>query len=350
MTANRINQLTFHENYDAYLITSPENLFYFSGFTGGEGALFLDGNTRLLFTDSRYTAQAKNEAVGFTVLDTAKHPLSKHLSEMGSIAIGFEDEFFTVFAYMNLKKNVSAASFIPASKEFRRIRSIKDAQEISNIQQAASIADEAFSYILTRIECGRTEKEIALELEFFMRRHGAEGLSFETIAASGVRSALPHGVATEKVLEKGDFFTLDFGCKYKGYASDMTRTVVIGSASKRQKEIYKTVLSAQTAALSALSPNALCKEVDAIARNIIKDAGYGAYFGHGLGHSVGLKVHEQPALSPRSEQVLLPNVTMTVEPGIYIENFGGVRIEDLVVITEDGYENLTASPKELIEI
>ncbi len=245
MYQNRIDKLTKSENVDAYLVTSPENLYYFSGFTGGEGALILDKENRLLFTDSRYTEQAKNEAKDFKILDTAKTPLSDFLKSLGEKKIGFEDAFCTFRTFLNYKKAAGNLSFIPASEEIDDIRMIKDDSELCKIAKAAEIADEAFSYILPRISAGRTEKEIALELEFYMLSHGASGLSFETISASGKRSALPHGVATEKLLQKGDFFTLDFGCKYQGYASDMTRTVVIGTASEKQKEIYETVLFAE---------------------------------------------------------------------------------------------------------
>jgi len=183
-----------------------------------------------------------------------------------------------------------------------------------------------------------------------MLRQGAEGLSFETIAASGVRSSMPHGTASDKVLENGDFLTLDFGCKYKGYCSDMTRTLVLGKASDKQKEIYNVVLEAQKAALDTIRSGELAKAVDNAARCIIENAGYGKNFGHGLGHSLGLKVHEAPSCSPKSTDILTENMMMTVEPGIYIENFGGVRIEDLILVTENGHKNFTTSKKELIEL
>ena len=183
-----------------------------------------------------------------------------------------------------------------------------------------------------------------------MRSHGAAGTSFDTIVASGLHSAMPHAVPSEKKLETGDFVTMDFGCKYHGYCSDMTRTVVIGKAGERQKEVYQVVLEAQEAALLGLRPGMTCKEGDALARKVIEKAGYGEYFGHSLGHSVGLEIHERPALSPKDEHILVPGMIETVEPGIYIPDFGGVRIEDMVVITEDGIRNLTHSPKELIEV
>lgn len=350
MHSARIQKLNTAVPTQASLITSPENIYYFSGFTGGEGALFIDKNRRLLFTDSRYTIQAKKEAPDFEIVDIAEKNLSFFLQGETLQTIGFEDDYVTFQAYLWLRKISAGLVWMPISDKIYDIRMIKDDAELSCIAAAAKLADSAFSYILTRIAPGRTEREIALELEYHMKQNGAEGLSFETIAASGVRSAMPHGTATEKKIEKNDFLTLDFGCKYKGYCSDMTRTVAVGKASDKQKEIYETVLSAQNAALRELTAGVPANVVDSVARNFIKDAGYGKYFGHGLGHSVGLKVHEKPSLSPKCGDVLLAGELMTVEPGIYIENFGGVRIEDLVVIREDGYENLVSSPKELIEL
>lgn len=334
----------------AGLITSPENIYYFSGFTGGEGALFIDKNRRLLFTDSRYTVQAHGQAPDFEIIDIAEKSLSAFLQGEPLQAIGFEDDFVTFQTYLGLKKISDKFAWLPISDKIQNIRMIKDETELAAIASAAKLADDAFAYILTQIAPGRTEREIALLLEFHMKKNGAEGLSFDTIAASGVRSAMPHGTATDKVVEKNEFLTLDFGCKFQGYCSDMTRTVVVGKANDKQKEIYETVLSAQKAALRELTAGVPANVVDSVARNLIKDAGFGKYFGHGLGHSVGLNVHEKPSLSPKCSDVLLPGELMTVEPGIYIEYFGGVRIEDLVVIKEDGYENLVTSPKELIEL
>lgn len=335
---------------DAVLITSPENMYYFSGFTGGEGALFIDKNRRLLFTDSRYAIQAQAQAPDFTFIDVGETSLSAFFSRESLASVGFEEDFVTFQTFLGLKKMASTISWMPVSSTIYQQRMIKDDTELTAISRAAKLTDDAFSYILTKIAPGKTEREIALLLEFYMRENGAQGLSFETIVASGVRSAMPHGVASDKTIEKNDFITLDFGCIYKGYCSDMTRTIVVGKASDKQKEIYQTVLSAQTAALSELTAGVPANVVDSVARNMIKDAGYGKYFGHGLGHSVGLKVHEKPSLSPKCDDILLPNMLMTVEPGIYVEGFGGVRIEDLVVIKENGYQNLVTSPKELIEL
>lgn len=350
MYINRINKLTESGLADCFFISSPENLYYFSGFTGGEGALFLDEKRRILFTDSRYTVQAKNEAKDFEIIDIADKTFSSFLRNETVSSVGFEEDFVTFKSYLSLTGISDKVKWMPVSDKIYEIRMIKDELELSYIKKAAEIADSAFSYVLPFIEAGRTEKEIALKLEFFMRENGASATSFETISASGIRSALPHGVATDKKIENGDFLTLDFGCKYKGYSSDMTRTVVIGKASDKQKLIYETVLFAQKSALLEITSGALANVIDSVARNIIKDAGFGKYFGHGLGHSLGLNVHEAPSLSPKNDTILLPNMLMTVEPGIYIEDFGGVRIEDLVIIRENGHENLTHSPKELLEL
>ncbi len=335
---------------NATLIFSPENLYYFSGFTGGEGMLYIDKSRLLLFTDSRYTVQARDEAPDFEVIDTAQTSVSEFLKKQGDKAYGFEDDYVTFSKFASLKRISPKSVFSPVSSHIDKLRMIKDEHEISLIEKAANIADSAYNYILDKIAVGKTEREIALDLEYFMLRQGAEGLSFDTIAASGIRSCMPHGTATDKVIETGDFLTLDFGCKYKGYCSDMTRTVVVGKASDRQKEIYNTVLSAQKAALDTIRAGELAKAVDDAARGVIENAGYGKHFGHGLGHSLGLKVHESPSCSPKSSDILTENMLMTVEPGIYIDDFGGVRIEDLVCVTNDGHRNLTTSGKDLIEL
>ena len=350
MYIERLKKLVDLIPANATLIFSPENLYYFSGFTGGEGMLYIDKKRLILFTDSRYTIQAQNEAPDFEIIDTANMSVSEFLKSQGDKAYGLEDDYVTFSKFASLKRISPKSVFSPVSSHIDKIRMIKDSNEIEKIKTAAKIADSAYSFILDKICTGKTERQIALDLEYFMKSQGAEGLSFDTIVASGVRSALPHGTASDKVIESGDFVTLDFGCKYLGYCSDMTRTVVMGKASERQKEIYSTVLAAQKASLDTIRAGELAKAVDDAARSIITDAGYGKNFGHGLGHSLGLKVHESPSCSPKSADVLTENMLMTVEPGIYIEDFGGVRIEDLVLVTKDGHENLTASKKELTEL
>lgn len=350
MYIERLKKLVSVIPANATLIFSPENLYYFSGFTGGEGMLFIDKSRLILFTDSRYTVQAREESPDFEVIDTANTSVSEFLKQQGDKAYGFEDDYVTFSKFAGLKRISPKSVFSPASSHIDKIRMIKDQHELALIKKAAEIADSAYTYILDKIETGKTEREISLDLEYFMLRHGADGLSFDTIVASGIRSCMPHGVATNKVIESGDFVTLDFGCKYRGYCSDMTRTIVMGKATDMQKEIYNTVLEAQKAALSAIQAGELAKAVDDAARGVIETAGYGKNFGHGLGHSLGLKVHEAPSCSPRSQDVLCENMMMTVEPGIYIDDFGGVRIEDLVCVTNDGYKNFTTSAKELLEL
>ncbi len=350
MYIERLKKLVSVIPANATLIFSPENLYYFSGFTGGEGMLYIDKSRLLLFTDSRYTVQAKEECPDFEIIDTKDMSVGEFLKQQGDKAYGFEDDYVTFSKFAGLKRITPKSVFSPVSSHIDRIRMIKDENELKLIKKAAEIADSAYTYILDKISVGKTEREIALDLEYFMLANGADGLSFDTIAASGIRSCMPHGVATNKIIEKGDFLTLDFGCKYKGYCSDMTRTVVLGKATEKQKEIYGIVLEAQKASLNTIRAGELAKAVDEAARGVIENAGYGKNFGHGLGHSLGLLVHESPSCSPKSSEILTENMMMTIEPGIYIDNFGGVRIEDLVLVTAEGHENFTTSQKELIEL
>ena len=334
---------------EAVFISSYPNIFYYSGFMSEDGYLLISHEKLLLITDSRYTIQAKEQASSFEIIDI-KSGWEKIFENIGCNYIGYEEEHLTVKQYNSLKEKLNGKELIPMQSEINSLRKIKDKREIEKISTAEKIGDEAFSYILEKIKCGKSEIEIALELEFFMKKNGASALSFETIAASGVRSAMPHGRASDKTIENGDFLTLDFGCVYEGYCSDMTRTVVVGKANDRQKEIYSTVLKAQTAAISTLCAGKKCNEVDAVAREIIAAAGFGENFGHGLGHSVGIEIHEAPSLSPKCDEIICAGNVLTVEPGIYIEGFGGVRIEDLIAVTDDGIINMTSSPKQLIEL
>lgn len=231
-----------------------------------------------------------------------------------------------------------------------KIRLFKDDEEIEEIQKAQDIADKVFSELLDFIKPGKTEREVHHYMLERMRAHGASGESFDAIIASGVRGALPHGVASDKVIEKGELLTLDFGCIYNMYCSDMTRTIAVGEISDKQREIYEVVLEAQKRALAAIKPGVRTADIDAIARDYITEKGYGENFGHGLGHGVGLEVHEAPRLSPKSDEVLEEGMVITDEPGIYIEGFGGVRIEDIILVTEDSHRVLSKSTKELITL
>ena len=335
---------------EAALISGYPNIFYYSGFTSGDAYLIISHEHKMLITDSRYIIQAKEQSPDFEIIDikTGFENIFKRLTET---RIGYEEDKMTVGEYKKLWRKLGGhQDFLRLQTTINEPRRIKDADEIKKIAEAEKIGDMAFEHVLPMIKAGVTEQEIALELEFFMKKQGASALSFDTIAASGVRSAMPHGAASGKALENGDFLTLDFGCVFEGYCSDMTRTVVIGKASERQKEIYGVVLSAQKAAIDAVEAGKSCDAVDAAAREIITDAGYGDNFGHGLGHSVGIEIHEMPSFSPKCRDTLENGHVITVEPGIYIEGFGGVRIEDLIAVEDGKARNLTFSPKEMIEL
>ena len=332
---------------EAVYISSYPNIFYYSGFTSEDARLIITKSRQILLTDSRYTVQAHLQSPEFELYDIISDR-EKVIKSLGAELLCFEEEHITVSGFSALQKY--GIKLKPFSKTISVLRQVKDDEEIKKISEAERLGDEAFGYITERIKAGRSEREISLELEFYMKKNGAASLSFETICASGVRSAMPHGVASDKLIEAGDFVTLDFGCILDGYCSDMTRTVVIGKASDRQREIYEVVLTAQRAALAVLKEGLTCADGDRAAREIIEQAGYAKFFGHSTGHSVGIEIHENPNLSPKSKDILKAGNIVTVEPGIYIEDFGGVRIEDLVQITSQGIVNLTNSEKELLII
>lgn len=346
---NRVENLRKQfSDREAVYITSFANIFYYSGFQSDDGALLISHDKAILITDSRYTVQAAVQSPDFEVHNITEG-LQSIVSVFSGMSIGYEEDYLTMAHFQTLQETLpNGAELVPMQKKISALRQVKDEAEIAHIREAERIGDEAFSYVLPRIRPGVSEREIALEIEFFMKKQGATALSFDTICASGVRSAMPHGVATEKRIETGDFVTLDFGCVFEGYCSDMTRTVVVGKADTRQKEIYDIVLRAQLAAIDALAQGKRCVDIDAVARNLITEAGFGKEFGHSLGHSVGIEIHEAPSLSPKSEAVLTAGNVITVEPGIYVSGFGGVRIEDLLVVGEGKNENLTHSTKELL--
>lgn len=331
---------------EAVFITSYPNIFYYSGFTSEDAVLIITKDSSLLLTDSRYTIQAKQQSPTYEVCEIAN--LENIIKSLKQQILCIEEDAMSVSQFSRLQGYGKKPK--PFSKTIKYPRRVKDKEEIRKIAQAEELGDRAFSYILDFIKAGKSEKEVAVELEFFMRRNGASKLSFDTICASGVRSAMPHGVASDKIIENGDFVTLDFGCVLDGYCSDMTRTVVVGKATQRQKEIYEIVLKAQKSALDVLKAGILCKDADKAARDIIDKAGYKDNFGHGTGHSVGVEIHELPSLSPKSKDILEVGNIVSVEPGIYIEGFGGVRIEDLVQISAENALNLTKSEKDLLII
>lgn len=342
----RIKKLRDILGEDSAFISGGANIFYYSGFTSCDAKLLITPTDAFIFCDSRYYVQAKEQAKGFTIVKF-EDGLKNLFSKTNSSKVLFEEDKVTVGLYNRLS-NISNKTFTSGSDIISSLRRKKDDAEIKKISEAERLGDEAFSHILQYIKEGVTEREIAIELEFFMRKNGASALSFETIAASGTRSAMPHGTASDKPLKIGDLFTLDFGCVLDGYCSDMTRTVGIGRLCNKSREIYNTVLLAQESVLSGIKCGMSCADADALARDIIKKAGYAENFGHSLGHSVGIEIHEHPNLSPNSKEILECGNVVTVEPGIYIEDFGGVRIEDVIVIGENYISNLTRSPKELI--
>ena len=350
---NRINKL--REKFDALgvdgiYLTSRTSHRYFTKFDNEDGSLLITRKNAYAFEDFRYIEVASELLSGtYTVVEPKGQGwLESIIKSEGVSALGFEDEEMSVSGFEKLKSDCSV-EWKPIGNTVVLLRQVKDAWEIEQIAKAQDITDRAFSHILNIISTDITENDVAAELEYFMRKNGAEDKSFETIAINGKKTSLPHGVPGNAKLQNG-FLTMDFGATVNGYHSDMTRTVCIGKADEEMKKLYNTVLTAQLSALEYLSNGGKnSKEADKVARDIIyKD--YEGYFGHSLGHSVGLVIHERPALSPVNENILVPGNVVTVEPGIYIPGKYGTRIEDLVVICEKGIKNLTKSPKELIEI
>ncbi|MCR4614686.1 MAG: aminopeptidase P family protein [Clostridiales bacterium] len=335
------------------LIISEENRKYLTGFSSSDGVLVVTGSGSVFFTDSRYIEAAKKQITDceVTELKDLKLQLPELCKSLGVDSLGIEAERMTVDQLNKFSKSVSGVNFSSANTVdniINSMRSVKDENEVKCIAKAQEIAEKAFDIILNYISVGRTERDIAIELDHTMLKNGAEDISFKTIVVSGVNSSMPHGVPSDKKIESGDFITMDFGAVYNGYHSDMTRTVAVGSVSDRQKTVYDTVLTAQKKAISVLKEGLACAEADKAARDIIDAAGFKENFGHGTGHGVGIEIHEKPSLSPKSKETLYVGNVVTVEPGIYIPGEFGVRIEDMLLITPDGYKNFTSCNKEII--
>ena len=346
----RLRELTAQKSVDAVIVSKRENVRYISGFTGDSTTLVVTKKNAFIVTDSRYTEQAATEAKGFAVVEQTDGLLKKTaevLTELSCRKVGFEGNAFIFDDWRILTAAAKKCEFVPLKAD--PLREVKDETEIRLIKKACEIADAAFRDVCDFLRPGVSEMTVAAHLEHFMREHGSERAAFETIVASGIRGSLPHGAATNKLINVGEFVTMDFGAVYEGYCSDITRTVVVGRADTRQKEIYAVALSAQLAGLNALKAGKSGIEVDKAARDAMGE--YAKYFGHSLGHGVGLEIHENPRLSSKSKCEHLPvNAVVTVEPGIYIPKWGGLRIEDTTRITAEGCERLTLSPKELTEI
>ncbi|AIE60693.1 Xaa-Pro dipeptidase [Bacillus methanolicus] len=335
---------------DGILITNSYNRRYMTNFTGSAGVVLISTENAQFITDFRYIEQATKQCEGYEIVQhkgSLPDEVAKQVKKLGIKKLGFEQDHLSYSSFKAYEKAIGA-ELVPVSGVVEKLRLIKTESEIKILKEAADIADAAFKHILEFIRPGVTELEVSNELEFFMRKAGAISSSFDIIVASGYRSALPHGVASDKIIETGDFVTLDFGAYYKGYVSDITRTVAVGKPDDKLKEIYGIVLEAQLRGLAGIKPGMTGKEADALTRNFIAQKGYGENFGHSTGHGIGLEVHEGPALSIKSDTVLEPGMVVTVEPGIYIPGLGGVRIEDDTLITKDHNETLNHSTKELI--
>lgn len=351
----RAMELMARYKVEGVILKDETTIRYLTGFTGDSSLLFLDGKRAFLITDGRYTEQAKQEMKFFKVYEykpTGPNSIwaaaTSFVMEDGLKVVGFDGACYSFDEYNVLKEMLGGIELV--SIDFSGIRIVKDNKELEYLLTAANIADQAFNQLLKEIKPGVTERDLAARLEYYMRVLGSEKVSFDTIVASGERSALPHGIATDRVIEVGDFVTFDFGAVFKGYHSDMTRTVVVGMASPWQKEIYGIVEEAQRKGMKAAKVGMTGKELDAIVREVIERCGYGEQYIHGTGHGVGLEIHELPNVNKRGEQALGAGMVFSIEPGIYIPGKGGVRIEDTVVLTENGARALNGVRKQLIEI
>ena len=340
-------------NFHSFLVTFQPHVRYLSGFTGSSGVCLVTLKSASLVTDGRYAQQVKHEVKGWRVF-IAQESLFEGMrkSAKGGLRsgsrVGIDGNSLTLAQYRHLKKLYPEVRFIPTVDVIEKLTAVKDSDEIEKIKKAVAITDRVFSDILELVKPNVKELDIAAEITYRHRKYGADGDAFEQIVASGERSALPHGRPTAKKLRHGEFITIDLGCVYQGYHSDMTRTVAIGKPTSEAKKIYNTVLDAQRKAIGAAKSGMKTKELDAVARNFIKAQGYEKYFRHSLGHGIGLQIHESPRISVQSKYILQEGNVVTIEPGVYVPNLGGVRIEDDVVITNGHCEVLNRSPKELI--
>ena len=343
------------EGLDAALILSPENRRYLTGFASSAGTVICTREASYFLIDFRYYEKAKREVSGCEVLllQDYRGQIEEIFNRHQAVVVGVENASMTLEEYDSFVKGFPKRSFDSSdrvSELLSLMRSIKSPEEVKTIKAAQAITDEAFSRVLEFIAPGKTEKQVAAYLEYQMKLLGADGLAFDTIAVGGENSSLPHGTPTDRPLQQGDFLTMDFGASVAGYCSDMTRTVAIGPVDDLHKTVYQTVLGAQDKAFCEIRPGVPGKQVDAAARKFIDDKGFAGCFGHGLGHSVGLYIHETPCFNTRDETLLEPGMVITVEPGIYLEGRFGVRIEDMILVTPNGYENLTKSEKQLITL
>ncbi len=339
---------------DGLLLTSRHSRYYGAEYEISEGVAIVTKAGCRYFTDSRYIEAAENGLKGFEVLEMNRENnyikrLNDAIVDFGVSKLGYEERYLTVAEFNYYKDNLKA-ELVPYNKEIHSFRGVKEDWELDLMRKAQAITDKAFAEVVTRIKAGMTELELQAELIYCLYKNGATGLAFDPIVVSGPNTSLPHGVACERVIQEGDFVTMDFGASYMGYCSDMTRTVAVGFVTDEMKKIYDTVLEAQLAGLAISKAGVPGKDIDGAARKVIGDAGYGPYFGHGYGHSVGLEIHEGPSPSAGNADGMPAGSIASAEPGIYLPGKFGVRIEDVVIFREDGCENITSSPKNLIII
>ncbi|MGM9590903.1 MAG: M24 family metallopeptidase [Faecousia sp.] len=341
-----------NQDVDGLLLTSRYSRHYGAEFDIAEGVAVVSKAGCRYFTDCRYIESAEKNIKGFEVLPINQFTgfvkrINEAIKDFGITTLGYEENYLTAGELIHYQRELSA-KLVPYNKEINGFRGVKEDWELDLMRKAQEITDKAFAEVLPRIKVGMTELELQAELIYCLYKNGGMGLSFDPIVVSGPNSSLPHGVAGERKIQEGDFVTMDFGVLYHGYCSDMTRTVAVGYATEEMKKIYDTVLSAQLAGIAATKAGVIGKDIDAAARKVITDAGYGEYFGHGYGHSLGLEIHEAPNPNPGNDQPMPAGAVCSAEPGIYIPDKFGVRIEDAVVVRENGCEILTGSPKNLI--
>ncbi len=343
-----------NDEVDGLLLTSRFGRMYGAEFDIAEGVAIVTKAGCRYFTDSRYIESAQNNIKGFEVLEMNRaNPYAKLLNEaiadFGVHTLGFEEIYLTVSELMAFEEKLNA-KLMPYNEKIYSFRAVKEDWELERMKKAQEITDLAFAEMLTKIRPGLTEKQLQAELVYSLLKNGADGMAFEPIVISGPNTSMPHGVPGDRVVQEGDFITMDFGALYQGYCADMTRTVAVGYATEEMRKVYDTVLQAQEAAIAATKPGITGREIDAVARGIITDAGYGPYFGHGYGHCLGMECHEAPNCNPGGSTVMQVGMISSAEPGIYLPGKFGVRIEDVVIFTADGCENITKSPKNLIII
>jgi len=338
------------ESLDAIVITQPENRRYMSGYTGSSAMLLISSSETLIATDFRYYEQVARESPDYRLVKIESPDTGALLSEMvlqvGAKRVGFESQHVCVATHRKWTEAAEGFEYVPTEQIVERIRTVKDQEELDTIRRAVALSDGAVQHIKETIRPGMTEREIAWELEVYMRQGGADQLAFAIIAASGPSGAMCHATPTDRPVRPGEPIVMDLGARVDGYCSDITRTIYIGEPDGKFQEIYDIVLKAQLAAEDAIRPGMPGKDADAVARRVIDEAGYGDYFGHALGHGVGLVVHEKPSASQLSDDVLLAGSVVTVEPGIYLPDWGGIRIEDMVVVTDEGVDVLTQANKD----